>query len=74
MQVGDGILWKKRYVSLSNPVRVYRLEETHQNGLRVFRDDWGNVYLQQDPDHPLLPATALRRAEMMSRRNAGLLR
>ena len=74
MQVGDGILWKKRYVSLSNPVRVYRLEETHQNGLRVFRDDWGNVYLQQDPDHPLVPETDVSREEMMSCCNEGLLR
>ena len=74
MQVGDGILWKKRYVSLSNPARVYRLEETHQNGLRVFRDDWGNVYLQQDPDHSPVAETDVSREEMMSCCNEGLQR
>ena len=74
MQVGDGILWKKRYVSLTNPARVYRLEETHQNGLRVFRDDWGNVYLQQDPDHSPVAETDVSREEMMSCCNEGLQR
>ena len=74
MQVGDGILWKKRYVSLSNPARVYRLEETHQNGLRVFRDDWGNVYLQQDPDHSPVAETDVSREEMMSCCNEGMQR
>ena len=74
MQVGDGILWKKRYVSLSNPARVYRLEETHQNGLRVFRDDWGNVYLQQDPDHSPVAETDVSREEMMGCCNEGLQR
>ena len=74
MQVGDGILWKKRYVSLSNPARVYRLEETNQNGLRVFRDDSGNVYLQQDPDHSPVAETDVSREEMMSCCNEGMQR
>lgn len=69
MQVGDGILWKKRYVSLGNPTKVYLLEETLPNGMRVFKDGNGEVFLQQAPDHPLVAEKVVDRNQMICRSN-----
>ena len=54
MQLGDGILWKKRYISLSNPTQVFKWVETLPNGMRLFEDEQERCFLQQDPDHPLV--------------------
>ena len=53
-QVGDGIGWMKQYVSLHGPDKVYALQQVMANGMRIYQDEQGEVYLQQDLDHPLI--------------------
>ena len=56
-QVGDGIGWMKQYVSLNGPDKVYALRQVMANGMRIYEDEQGAVYLQQDLDHPLIRET-----------------
>ena len=70
MQVGDGILWKKRYVSLKSPTQVFALQETLENGVRIFKDREGRTLLQQDPNHPLVTEEEMGREEVIRRCNA----
>ena len=49
-QVGDGIGWMRRYLSLSHPGRVLWLDEVTKDGVRVYRDEAGLLYGQQDLD------------------------
>ena len=53
-QVGDGFGWMKRYVSLHEPDKVYELKEVMDNGMRVYKDEKGKTYFQQDLDSPLV--------------------
>ena len=53
-QVGDGFGWMKRYVSLREPDKVYELQEVMDNGMRVYKDEKGKTYFQQDLDCPLV--------------------
>ena len=69
MQVGDGILWKKRYISIANPTQIYELVESLPNAMRVFKDEEGTTFLQQDPDHALVAETEVGREEMIRRCN-----
>lgn len=65
-QVGDGISWQRRYISLSQPDRVYRLMEVKRNHARVYQDEDGQVYLQRDLDHPPLTATEINHNAFMA--------
>ena len=53
-QVGDGFGWMKRYMSLHEPDKVYELQEVMDNGMRVYKDEKGKTYFQQDLDSPLV--------------------
>ena len=53
-QVGDGFGWMKHYVSLREPDKVYELQEVMAGGMRVYKDEEGNTYFQQDLDSPLV--------------------
>lgn len=53
-QTGDGLSWKMLYVSLSNPEKVYKLQEVMNNDMRIYMDEAGETYFQQDLDHPLV--------------------
>ena len=53
-QVGDGFGWMKRYVSLHEPDKVFELQEVMDNGMRVYKDEKGKTYFQQDLDCPLV--------------------
>ena len=53
-QVGDGFGWRRRYVSLSEPDKVYELQEVMDNGMRVYKDEEDNTFFQQDLDSPLV--------------------
>ena len=53
-QVGDGFGWMKKYVSLREPDKVYELQEAMENGMRVYKDEDGKTFFQQDPDCPLV--------------------
>ena len=53
-QTGDGLSWKMMYVSLSNPEKVYKLQEVMYNDMRIYMDEAGETYFQQDLDHPLV--------------------
>ena len=50
-QVGDGIGWMKRYVSLAMPDKVLQLQAVRQKYMRIYRDEQGVVFVQQDLDH-----------------------
>ena len=56
-QAGDGLSWKMMYVSLSSPEKVYRLQEVMYNDMRIYKDEAGKTYFQQDLDHPLVSET-----------------
>ncbi len=53
-QVGDGFGWMKRYVSLREPDKVYELQEVMAGGMRVYKDEKGKTFFQQDLDSPLV--------------------
>ena len=53
-QVGDGFGWMKKYVSLREPDKVYELQEVMENGMRVYKDEEGKTFFQQDLDCPLV--------------------
>ena len=53
-QVGDGFGWMKRYVSLYEPDKVYELQEVMAGGMRVYKDEKGKTFFQQDLDSPLV--------------------
>ena len=44
----------KRYVSLHEPDKVFELQEVMDNGMRVYKDEKGKTYFQQDLDCPLV--------------------
>ena len=50
-QVGEGIGWMKLYISLAMPDKVLQLQAVKPNLVRIYKDEQGKVYLQQDPDH-----------------------
>ena len=50
-QVGDGIGWMKLYILLAMPDKVLQLQAVKPNQMRIYKDEQGKVYLQQDPDH-----------------------
>ena len=50
-QVGDGIGWMKRYVSLAMPDKVLQLQAVKQKYMRTYKDEQGVVFVQQDLDH-----------------------
>ena len=50
-QVGEGIGWMKRYISLAKPDRVLRLLSVRPNHARIYTDEQGGIFLRQDPDH-----------------------
>ena len=52
--VGGGCGWVKRYVSLREPDKVYGLQEVMAGGMRVYKDEKGKTFFQQDLDSPLV--------------------
>lgn len=48
-----GLSWQRLFISFDCPDRVMRLVEVRTNGLRVYEDVQGKVYVQEDLDHPL---------------------
>ena len=50
-QVGDGIGWMKLYISFAMPDKVLQLQAVKANLARIYKDEQGKVFLQQDPDH-----------------------
>ena len=50
-QVGDGIGWMKLYISFAMSDKVLQLQAVKPNLARIYKDEQGKVYLQQDPDH-----------------------
>ena len=50
-QVGDGIGWMKLYISFAMPEKVLQLQAVKPNLARIYKDEQGKVFLQQDPDH-----------------------
>ena len=50
-QVGEGIGWMKLYISFALPDKVLQLQAVKPNLARIYKDEQGKVFLQQDPDH-----------------------
>ena len=49
--MGEGIGWMKLYISFTMPDKVLQLQAVKPNQMRIYKDEQGKVYLQQDPDH-----------------------
>ena len=47
----QGIGWMKLYISFAMPDKVLQLQAVKPNLARIYKDEQGKVYLQQDPDH-----------------------
>ena len=41
----------KLYISFTLPDKVLKLQAVKPNQMRIYKDEQGKVYLQQDPDH-----------------------
>ena len=54
-QVGEGMSWMKLYISFAQPDRVLQLQAVKPNQMRLYKDEQGRVYLQQDLDHAPIP-------------------
>ena len=50
-QVGEGIGWMRLYISFAMPDKVLQLQTVKHSLVRVYKDEQGKVFLQQDPDH-----------------------
>ena len=50
-QVGEGIGWMKLYISFAMPDKVLQLQAVKPNQMKIYKDEQGKVFLQQDPDH-----------------------
>ena len=50
-QVGEGIGWMKRYISFAMPDKVLQLQTVKPCLARIYKDEYGKVFLQQDLDH-----------------------
>lgn len=50
-QVGEGIGWMKLYISFAMPDKVLKLQAVKPNQMRIYKDEQGKVFLQQDLDH-----------------------
>ena len=50
-QVGEGIGWMKLYISLAIPDKVLQLQAVKPSLARIYKDEQGKVFLQQDSDH-----------------------
>ncbi len=47
----QGIGWMKLYISFAMPDKVLQLQAVKPNQMRIYKDEQGKVFLQQDPDH-----------------------
>ena len=50
-QAGVGICWMKLYISFAMPDKVLRLQAVKPNQMRIYTDEQGKVFWQQDLDH-----------------------
>ena len=50
-QAGDGIGWMKLYISFAMPGKVLQLQSVKPNLARIYKDEEGKAFLQQDLDH-----------------------
>ena len=50
-QAGEGIGWMKLYIFFAMPDKVLRLQAVKPNQMRIYTDEQGKVFLQQDLDH-----------------------
>ncbi|MGN0205977.1 MAG: DEAD/DEAH box helicase [Muribaculaceae bacterium] len=57
-QVGDGVGWMKLYISAAMPGKVLQLQAVKPNRARIYNDEQGALFLQQDLDHTPVIATA----------------
>ena len=54
LQVGRGINWKRKYISMDEPDKVYQLKDK-AGSVRLYVDDEENCYAQGNPDMELTP-------------------
>ena len=47
----QGIGWMKLYISFAMPDKVLQLQAVKPNQMKIYKDEQGKVFLQQDPDH-----------------------
>lgn len=54
MQVGSGLSWRKRFIPWAEPDKVYEIVSEKECGTRVLRDEHGGLFVQENPDEPLI--------------------
>ena len=54
LQVGRGINWKRRFIPLDEPYKVYQLQDKF-GSVRLYVDEEGGCYAQGNPDMALTP-------------------
>lgn len=54
MQVGSGLSWRKRFISWTEPDKVYEIVAEKECGTRVLRDEHGGLFVQENPDEQLI--------------------
>lgn len=54
MQTGNGIFWKGLFVPQDMPDKVFKLERTTRNGIKIFCDEDGERFTQETPDTGLI--------------------
>jgi len=54
LQVGRGVSWKGLFILWYKQDRVYRLVDAQNSGMRVYHDENGKTYIQNNLDQPLV--------------------
>ena len=57
LQVGRGINWKRRYIPMEEPNKVFQLQDK-LGSVRLYVDDEGRYYAQGNPDLELTPISS----------------
>ena len=66
LQVGSGLIWKRRFIPWNNPGKVYRYKEG-VNGLRLYYDDDGHYAAQENIGSPLVMIESQEQMDRMCR-------
>lgn len=63
MQVGCGLSWRKRFIPWAEPDKVYEIVTEKEYGTRVLRDEHGGLFVQENPDEPLISINNIGEAD-----------
>lgn len=52
LQVGCGVSWKQLFIPWKGQEQIYQLVESHNSGVRIYRDEKNRMYAQKNLDIP----------------------